>query len=103
MTKTSGGMMVMTQEGLIDRIVEAMGLDIDHSTSNSTPCLEAPLTKDVEGDPCSESFACASIVGVLLYLPGHSRRDISHSVSKVTRFTFCRRHSHETALKLLGR
>ena len=42
-TKTSGGMAVMTQEGLIGRVVEATGLDVNHSTSKSTPCLKAPF------------------------------------------------------------
>ena len=81
--------MVITREGHIDRIVEAMGLDVDHSTTKSTPCLKAPLIKDMDGDPCSKSFAYASIVGMLLYLSGHSRPDISYSVSQVARFTCC--------------
>ena len=67
------------------------------------PCLKAPLTKNVDDDPCSESFVYASIVGMLLYLSGHSRPDISYSVSQVARFTFCPRRSHEAALKLIGR
>ena len=103
LTKTPEGSMMMTQEGLIGRIIEAMGLDVEHSTPKSTPCLKAPLTKDVDGDPCSESFAYASIVGMLLYLSGHSRPDISYSVSQVARFTFCPRRSHEAALKMIGR
>ena len=41
MTKTSGGMTVMTQEGLVDRIVEAMGLDGDDSASKSTHMFES--------------------------------------------------------------
>ena len=74
-----------------------MGLDVDHSTPKSTLYSKAPLTKDVDGDPCSESFTYASIVGMLLYLSGHSRPDISYSVSQVARFTFCPRRSHEVS------
>ena len=33
MIKTPRSMMVTIQEGLVDRIVEAMGLGVDHSTS----------------------------------------------------------------------
>ena len=79
--------MMMTQERLIDCIIESMGLDVDHSTTKSTPCMKVPLTKDLYGDPCSESFACESIVGMMMYLAGHSRPEIPYSVSQVARFT----------------
>ena len=65
--------------------------------------MKDPLTKDLDGDPCSESFAYASIVWILLYLAGHSRPDITYSVSQVAMFTFCPKCSHEVGLKLTGR
>jgi len=37
LTKTSAGSMMMTQEGLIGRSIEAMGLDSEHSTPKLTP------------------------------------------------------------------
>jgi len=40
---------------------------------------------------------------MLLYLAGHTRPDIAYSVSCVARFTFAPKHSHEQALKLIGR
>ena len=95
--------MMMNQEGLIDRIIEAFGLDVDHSTQNSTPCMKDPLTKNLDGDPCSESFAHASIIGMLMYLDGHSRPEISYNVSRVARFTLYTKRSHEAGLKLIGR
>ena len=52
-----------TREGLIGRIIEAMGLDLEHSTPKLTPCNKAPLVKDVDGDPFSESFAHARLLG----------------------------------------
>ena len=97
------GQMTMTQQGLIDRIIDALGLDIGTSTPKGTPCLKAPLTKDLDGDPPEGSFKYASVVGMLLYLSGHSRPDIAYSVSQVARFTFAPRRSHEQALKLIGR
>ena len=50
-----------------------------------------------------DSFAYASIVGMMLYLAGHSRPDITYSVSQVARFTFCPKRSHEAGLKFICR
>ena len=76
---------------------------MEHRTPNSTPCTKAPLTNNLYGDPCSESFSFASIVGVLLYLDVHSRPDITHIVSQVARFAFFPKRSHESGLKFIGR
>ena len=73
--------MIMTQEGLIDRVIEALGLDVDHITLCHTPCLNTPLTKDLDGDPPQEAFSYASVIGMMVYLSGYSRLDISYSVS----------------------
>ena len=102
LTKTAGGSMMMTQEGLIERIIETIGLNVDHNTPKATPCMKDPLTKDLDGDPFSESFAYGSIVVMLLYLALHSIPDIDYSVSQVARFTFCPKHSHEAGLNFIG-
>ena len=88
LTKTVVGYIMMTQEGLLDPIIESMCLDVDHSTTNSTPCMKFTLTKYLYGDTCYESFACASIVGMMMYLAGHSCPEISYSVSQVARLKF---------------
>ena len=103
LNKTAGGYTMMTQEVLIDRIIEAMGLDVDHNNPKSTPCMKAPLTKDMDGDPCSEYFVYASIVGMLLYLAGNSCPDIHYSLIQVARLTLCPKRSHESGLKLIDR
>ena len=97
------GQIMMTQEGLTDRIIEALGLDTEMSKPSGTPCLKAPLAKDLNGDPVSGNFSYSSVVGMLLYLSGHSRPDIAYSVSQVARFTFAPKRSHEVALKKIGR
>ena len=45
------GQIMMTQEGLTDRIIEALGSDTEISKPSGTPCLNAPLGKDLNGDP----------------------------------------------------
>ena len=51
MTKTADGKFVLTQTGLTDRIIEALGLDTELSASKWTLAEHAPLTKDVDGEP----------------------------------------------------
>ena len=77
--------------------------DVDQSTPRGTPCLKAPLTKDLDGDPCHGTFSYASVVGLLLYLVGHTCPDIAYSVSQVARFIFSLKHLYKQALKLIGR
>jgi hypothetical protein len=78
MTKTKDGRIEMTQTGLIDRVVEALGLDSKLSTSKWTPAEATPLTRDEDGEPPQGSFSYNSVVGMLLYLSGHSRPDIAY-------------------------
>ena len=97
------GQMVMTQEGLIDRIIQALGLDVNNSKPRNTPCLKTLLTKDLKGDSPQEQFSYPSVIGMLLYLSGHTCPDISYSASCTARFAFCPKRSHEHALKLIDR
>ena len=97
------GQIHLTQAGLIKRIVDALGLDPTVVNPRVTPAERKPLVKDEDGEPPQESYNYASIVGMLLYLAGHTRPDIAYSVSQVARFMFCPKHSHEQALKMIGR
>jgi hypothetical protein len=87
----------LTQAGLAKRVVEAHGLCSKYSTSISTPAEAAPLPKDANGDPPSGNFNYAAVVGMLLYLSGHSRPD------KCARYTFKPTRRHELALIRIGR
>jgi hypothetical protein len=92
----------MTQEGLTKRIIEALGLDMDQTNAKETPAERKPLVKDENGKPQQDSFNYASVVGMLLYLSGHTRPDLAYSSSQVARFMFNPKHSHEIAIKLIG-
>ena len=48
-------------------------------------------------------FNYASVVGMLLYLAGHSRPDIAYAVNCAARYMFCPKLSHEQAVKRIGR
>ena len=93
----------MTQTGLTKRIVEALGLCSQYSTSISTPAEAAPLPKDTGGAPATENFNYAAVVGMLLYLSGHTRPDIAFAVHQCARYTFCPTRRHEKALIRIGR
>ena len=101
LTKHEDGRIEMTQTGLIKRIINAMGLD--NSNPKGTPTIEGTLPKDLNGEPCNENFNYASVVGMLMYLQGHSRPDIAFAVNQCARYTFAPKRSHEEALKHIGR
>jgi hypothetical protein len=93
----------MTQAGLTKRIVEALGLCSVNSTPISTPAEASPLPKDLNGAPCSGHFNYAAVVGMLLYLSGHTRPDIAFAVHQCARYTFNPTRKHEVALIRIGR
>eukprot|EP00956_Cyclotella_meneghiniana_P032322 scaffold88264_cov32-Cyclotella_meneghiniana.AAC.1 len=103
MTKTEEGLIEMKQTGLIDRVLEALGLDTKYATNKWTPAEGKPLTKDENGKPPQGSFSYSSVVGMLLYLAGHTRPDIAYAVNCCARYMFNPRLSHEQALKRIGR
>ena len=93
----------LTQEGLAKRVIEALGLCNNYSTKISTPAEASPLPKDADGDPPSGTFNYGSVVGMLLYLCGHSRPDIAFAVHQCARYTFKPTRRHEKALVRIGR
>jgi hypothetical protein len=93
----------MTQAGLAKRIVEALGLCSVNSTPISTPAEASPLPKDLNGAPCSGHFNYAAVVGMMLYLSGHTRPDIAFAVHQCARYTFNPTRKHEVALIRIGR
>jgi hypothetical protein len=62
----------MKQTGLIKRVIKALGLDDGLVKGKYT---------DLDGEPASGAFSYSSVVGMLLYLSGHTRPDITFSVN----------------------
>ena len=91
----------VTQTSLIDRVIMSMGLDeVDFK---DTPTICATHPKDKDGSECNENFNYASVLGILLYLQGNSRHDISFEVNQCARYAFGPRCSHEEAMNHIGR
>ena len=99
----STGLIEMKQTGLIKRVIEVLGLDDGYAKGKHTPAESKTLVKDEDGEAASCGFSYASVVGMLLYLSGHTRPDISYAVNCCARYMFAPKHSHELALKRIGR
>ena len=88
----------MTQSGLIQKIIKATGME--QCNPNKVPAHKSQLGKDVDGEPMNDDFNYRSVVGMLLYLSGNTRPDITFAVSQVARFTHNPKKSHATACLL---
>eukprot|EP00956_Cyclotella_meneghiniana_P018181 scaffold30080_cov40-Cyclotella_meneghiniana.AAC.1 len=78
-------------------------MDSVYTTKKDTPAEASPLPKDSDGEPADPTFPYASIIGMLLYLSGHSRPDIAFAVHQCARYTFKPTKRHVAALKRIGR
>ena len=97
----------ISQPYLIDRIVSLLNLnpdDLGHQTNaKATPVGKPVLNKDLAGKPRKEDWNYRTAVGMLTYLQGNSRPEISMSVHQTARFCNDPKLSHEKAIKRLGR
>ena len=76
----------MTKTGLIDKMISTIGLD--NANTKEIMAQQKTLPKDGNGERCNGTFNYESVVGMLLYLKGHSRSDISFVVNQCARYTF---------------
>lgn len=67
--------MELTQVGLINWISVEMGLE--SATIKKTPAGSGLLPKDEDSPPGNGNFNFARVVGMLMYLAGHTRPDIA--------------------------
>ena len=95
------GSIHLTQRGLIKKILKAASMEDCHPIS--TPAEARALGSDPDGPAISEQWSYKSLVGMLLYLSGNTRPDISLAVSQVCRFTHQPKQSHAQAVKRILR
>ena len=58
----------MKRTGLIQRVIEAVGLEDGMAKGKFTSSQHMPLVKDAYGEPPSGIFIYIRVVGMLLYL-----------------------------------
>ncbi|KAL7475644.1 hypothetical protein ACHAW6_001552, partial [Cyclotella cf. meneghiniana] len=75
-----------------------MGLDSRLLTRLSTPAEVGPLPKDIHGVPTSGNINYPAVIGMLLYLCGHSRPEIAFAIHQVAQYTFKPTRRHDLAL-----
>ena len=56
--------MELKQTGLIEQVLETLGLDVGTTTAKFTPAESMPLSKDEDGEPMSGDFNYSSVVGM---------------------------------------
>eukprot|EP00957_Ditylum_brightwellii_P131539 10032617-Ditylum_brightwellii.AAC.1 len=92
---------LLTQSGLIDRIIEALGLEDATGVESLTEV--APFRKDLFGEEGNAAFNYLSVIHMMLYLSSHSQLDIQYAVSQCACFSSNPKASHKAALKRIGR
>jgi hypothetical protein len=59
------GLMELKQTGLIDRVIETLGLYISTTSEKLTPVEGKHLVKNSDGEPALGDFSYSSVVGML--------------------------------------
>ena len=91
----------MSQEGLIQKIIDATGMN--GCNPHPVPTTVEGLSSNEEGKPMQNSWNYRSVIGMMLYLSSNTRPDIAYAVSQVARFSHSPKQSHADAVKLIVR
>ena len=78
-------------------------MDMEDCNLKDTPAEKDPLCKDMDRDPCIESWDYRSIVGMMLYLACSTRPDIAYAVHQFARFFHSPKRSYEIGVIHIAR
>mmetsp|Transcript_15021 Transcript_15021/g.28265 ORF Transcript_15021/g.28265 Transcript_15021/m.28265 type:complete len:2300 (+) Transcript_15021:159-7058(+) len=91
----------LTQTGLIDKVLTLTGME--NCNAISTPTGREALGSDRDGPAFDEKWKYSAVIGMLLYLSGNTRPDITFAVHQCARFSHNPKHSHSVAVKRILR
>jgi hypothetical protein len=94
--KGPDGTLILRQIGLIDRIIEATGMQ--DANPKSTPATEV-LPRHLDAPPFDHSYNYRSVVGMLAYLTNTTRAEMAFAVHQCSRFSANPRKPHGSAIK----
>ena len=92
---------MLTQSGLIDRIIKALGLE--EANTKETPAEYGVLDKDKKETPFDHSWNYHSVLGMMSYLATNSQCDIAFAVNQCARYSINPTEKHATAMKRIGK
>ena len=97
----------LAQPHLVDRIVTYLGLDKNEygisANGRPTPVGKPVLGKDLEGKPRKLKWKYRTAVGMLTYLQGNTRPELSMAIHQTARFCNDPKLCHEKAIMRIGR
>ena len=95
----------LSQPFLIERIIQALGFDstTTKGAKDNTPAGYPLLSKDDSGPEPKANWKYRGLIGMLGYLQGTTRPDISMATHQCARFSNDPKLSHERAVKRIGR
>ena len=88
-----------TQPYLIERILDAANIDLRMTNSRPTPAVGPLLKRDEDGPERKHDWKYRTITGILVYLKGTSRPDISMETHQCARFNANQKLCNERAVK----
>ncbi|KAL7516471.1 hypothetical protein ACHAWX_001485, partial [Stephanocyclus meneghinianus] len=101
--KLSDGNFVLRQPFLIQCILEALGIEPSMTNKHSVPVIGPLLSRDTNGPAQKGSWSYRSNVGMLGYLQGSTRPEISMAVHQCARFNAYPMLCYEKAVKWIVR
>ena len=100
--RRSDGTFELRQPYLIERCLKAMEID-DTMNPKKVPVMKPLLHKDKDGDPRKTAWNYRHVIGMLNYLQGSTRPDISMATHQCARFSSDPKASHERAVRYIGK
>jgi Reverse transcriptase (RNA-dependent DNA polymerase). len=83
--KRDNGKFHLTQTGLIDKVLKTTNME--NCNAISMPANREAIGADRDGASFSESWKYSNVIGMLLYLSGNTRPDITFAVHQCGRFS----------------